>query len=156
MEKNVEIERKFLVKGDFYPEAVKKERIVQAYLMSSKACTMRVRIKDDGAYLTVKGATDDDGCSRLEFEYPIPVADARQMLPLAQPGMIDKERHYVPFAGHTFEVDVFHGNHEGLVIAELELQSEDEPFEKPDWLGQEVTGEAQYYNSYLAAHSSEL
>jgi CYTH domain-containing protein len=150
--KNVEIERKFLVKGDFYPDVVKKERIVQAYLMSSKACTMRVRIKDDAGFLTVKGATDDNGFSRLEFEYPIPVADARNMLPLAQPGLIDKERHYVPFADHVFEVDVFHGAHEGLVIAELELQSETEIFEKPDWLGTEVTGEVAYYNSYLASH----
>ncbi|GHT39601.1 hypothetical protein AGMMS49965_06090 [Bacteroidia bacterium] len=151
-ENKVEIERKFLVTGDFYPHVVKKERIVQAYLMSSKACTMRVRIKGEAAFITVKGATNDNGFSRLEFEYPVPVADARKMLSLAQPGLIDKERHYVPCGDRMFEVDVFHGAHEGLVIAELELQSETEPFVKPDWLGREVTGDPQYYNSYLAAH----
>lgn len=149
---HIEIERKFLVKGNFYPFAVKKDTIVQAYLTTSPECTVRVRIKEDTAFLTIKGASNANGFSRLEFEYPIPVADAQAMLVLTQPVAIEKERYYVPFGKHTFEVDVFHGVHEGLMIAELELQSENEAFEKPDWLGEEVTGDERYYNAYLTSH----
>ncbi|MDR0865532.1 MAG: CYTH domain-containing protein [Candidatus Symbiothrix sp.] len=149
---NIEIERKFLVKGDFYPQVVKKERIVQAYLVSTLERTVRIRIKGENAFLTIKGAANENGFSRLEFEYPIPLADAQVMLELAQPGFIEKERNYVPFKNHLFEVDVFHGVHEGLIIAELELESEQEEFDKPDWLGEEVTGDERYYNAYLASH----
>lgn len=148
--KNIEIERKFLVKGDFRPFVTKTEKIVQAYLCSTKERTVRVRIKGSQAFLTIKGAANPNGFSRLEFEYPIPVQDAEQILSLAQPGCIDKERHYIPVGKHLFEVDVFHGKHEGLIIAELELQSEDEAFERPQWLGEEVTGDVRYYNAYLA------
>jgi CYTH domain-containing protein len=154
-QKHIEIERKFLLRGDFRPMAVRSERIVQAYLTVSPACTVRVRIKGERAFLTVKGPSNAGGISRQEFEYPIPVADAEAMLALAQTGRIDKERYYVPFEGHTFEVDVFHGRHEGLVIAELELIAEDEPYTRPDWLGEEVTGQAQYYNARLASDSCD-
>jgi CYTH domain-containing protein len=147
---NIEIERKFLVKGDFYPYVTKKERIVQAYLASTKERTVRVRIKGEEAFLTIKGAANKNGFSCKEFEYSIPLTDAQEILELAQPGFIEKERHYVPYKNHWFEIDVFHGANEGLIIAELELQSEDESFEKPEWLGEEVTGQKQYYNAYLA------
>jgi CYTH domain-containing protein len=150
---NIEIERKFLVKGDFYPEVIRKEKIVQAYLAAGLERTVRIRIKGKNAFLTIKGAANENGFSRLEFEYPVPLADAQAMLELALPGFIEKERHYVPFENHLFEVDVFHGTNEGLVIAELELQSESESFEKPDWLGGEVTGDEQYYNAYLATNA---
>lgn len=149
----IEIERKFLVKGDFTPFIVKTERIVQAYMFSSKERTVRVRIKGDNAYLTIKGPSNANGFSRLEFEYSVPVEDAQKMLEIAQPGFIDKERNYIPSGKHTFEVDVFHGKHEGLVIAEIELSSEQEDFERPDWLGEEVTGDERYYNAYLAKNS---
>ena len=146
----IEIERKFLVKGDFLPFVSKKERIVQAYLLASPEKTMRVRIKGDSAYITIKGSANINGFSLLEFEYPIPLEDAQQLLQLAPSHRIEKERNYVSFGGHIFEVDVFQGYHEGLIIAELELESEDEFFEKPDWLGDEVTGDERYYNAYLA------
>lgn len=148
--KYIEIERKFLVRGDFMPFVERTDRIVQAYICSSPERTVRVRIKGGKAYLTIKGGANENGFSRLEFEYPIPVEDAEGLLELALPGVIEKDRHYVPVGGHTFEVDVFHGRHEGLVIAELELQSEDEAFASPDWLGEEVTGNPHYYNAYLA------
>ncbi|MDR1682691.1 MAG: CYTH domain-containing protein [Candidatus Symbiothrix sp.] len=146
----IEIERKFLVKGDFHPFSSKKERIVQAYLSVDPERTVRIRIKGEKAFITIKGASNAKGFSRLEFEYPVPVSDAEKMLELAIFQIIDKERHYVPFNNHLFEVDVFHGNHEGLVIAELELTTENEAFDRPDWLGEEVTGDERYYNVYLA------
>ena len=149
---HIEIERKFLVKGDFYPYVLKKERIVQAYLTSTKERTVRIRVKGEEAFLTIKGAANKNGFSCKEFEYTIPLADAQEILELAQPGLIEKERHYIPYKNHLFEVDVFFGANEGLVIAELELQSEDEVFEKPEWLGEEVTNQKQYYNAYLASH----
>lgn len=149
---NIEIERKFLVNGDFSPYVVKSETIVQAYLVTDKERTVRVRIKGEKAFITVKGSLNQNGFSCLEFEYPIPVKDAEKMLDLAQPGFIRKERNYIPYGDHIYEIDVFHGVHEGLVIAELELQSEDEEFEKPEWLGAEVTGDERYYNAYLASH----
>jgi CYTH domain-containing protein len=150
---HIEIERKFLIKGDFRPFVSHSVRIVQAYLVAQLERTVRIRIKGESAFLTIKGESNACGISRLEFEYPIPVADAQQILSLAQSEMIEKERHYVPFGKHTFEVDVFHGNQEGLVIAELELSAENEPFDKPDWLGEEVTGDERYYNAYLASHA---
>ncbi|MDL2222898.1 CYTH domain-containing protein [Bacteroidales bacterium OttesenSCG-928-M11] len=148
----IEIERKFLVKGDFKPFVTKKERIVQAYICSSKDRTVRVRIKGESAYLTIKGDTNGNGFSRLEFEYSIPISDAESLLKIALPGLIEKERNYIPFGKHVYEVDVFYGKYEGLIVAELELESESEVFEKPDWLGEEVTGQEKYYNAYLAAH----
>ncbi|MCC8147065.1 MAG: CYTH domain-containing protein [Bacteroidales bacterium] len=149
---SIEIERKFLISGDFTPYVIKKERIIQAYLTADTKRTVRVRIKGEKAFLTIKGGANPNGFSHLEFEYPIPFQDGQAILDLAQPGIIEKERNYIPYGDHIYEVDVFHGKHEGLVIAELELQSEDEEFEKPEWLGIEVTGDERYYNAYLASH----
>ena len=148
----IEIERKFLVKGDFYPFVINKQRIKQGYLCIAKNRTVRVRIKGDSGFITVKGPANANGFARNEFEYSIPLADAEEMLKLCPPVVIDKERHYIPAGNRTFEVDVFHGVHEGLIIAELELGSEDEPFLRPDWLGEEVTGDVRYYNAYLSSH----
>ena len=147
----IEIERKFLVKGDFMPFVTKKVKIVQAYICSTKEKTVRVRIKGEKAYITIKGPSNDNGFSRAEFEYEIPVADATEMLKLCD-RFIEKVRHYVVYEGHTFEVDVFHGMDEGLILAELELESEDEDFSKPDWIGEEVTGDIRYYNAYMAEY----
>lgn len=147
----IEIERKFLVKGDFSPFVIKKERIVQGYLCAAVERSVRVRIKGESAYITIKGPANGNGFSHAEFEYPIPVKDAAEIMQLCN-SIIEKDRHYIPAGDFTFEVDVFHGAHEGLIIAELELQSEEDAFEKPDWLGEEVTGDVRYYNSYLATH----
>ncbi len=145
-----EIERKFLVKDDYKPFVTKADRIIQGYLSSVPERTVRVRIKDDEGYLTIKGAADESGTSRFEWEMEIPVEEAEELLKLCEPGVIDKIRHIVPASGDLFfEVDEFHGNNEGLVIAEIELPDEDYPFEKPGWLGNEVTGDKRYYNSML-------
>ena len=144
-----EIERKFLVNGDFKPHVTRSSRIVQGYLSSVPERTVRIRIKGDKGFLTIKGIGSDSGASRYEWEREIPVAEARDLMALCEPGMIDKTRHLVEFAGKVFEVDEFHGDNDGLVLAELELESEDESFERPAWLGVEVTGQARYYNSML-------
>jgi len=146
----IEIERKFLLKGDFYPYAIKKAHIIQGYLCASSERTVRIRIKDESAFVTIKGPSGKTGFSRAEFEYAIPLADAVEILKFCGSIIIEKERYYIPHGKLTFEVDVFHGVYEGLVIAELELTSEDEPFIRPDWLGEEVTGDERYYNSYLS------
>ena len=145
----IEIERKFLIKGDFYLYAVKKAKIVQGYLCATNGLTVRVRIKDEEAFITIKGPSGKNGVSRAEFEYTIPYTDAVEMMKLCL-SSIEKERYYVPNGKRTFEVDVFHGANEGLIVAELELQSENETFDRPDWLGEEVTGDVRYYNSYLS------
>ena len=147
----LEIERKFLVCGDYKPAASKAMRITQGYLNRDPGRTVRVRMRGDQGYLTVKGAGNDTGTSRFEWEIEIPAADARELLALCHPGVIDKTRYLVPVGTHTFEVDEFHGENEGLVLAELELTDEHETFERPGWLGAEVTGDARYYNAQLAA-----
>ena len=149
---NLEIERKFLVCGDFRSGAVSSTRIRQAYINSEGGRTVRVRIRDDKAYLTIKGPSLDGGLSRFEWEIEIPLADAEQLMRLRVTPLVDKRRYLVPFGGHTFEVDEFYGDNEGLVMAEVELASVDEAFECPDWLGAEVTGDRRYYNSHLARH----
>lgn len=148
----LEIERKFLVKGDFMPDVISSSRIVQGYLASSPVASARVRIYGEKGYMTVKGRMSESGMSRFEWEREIPADDALSLLRLCAGGVIDKVRHIVPFAGHNFEVDVFGGANEGLVLAEVELSSEDEAFEKPSWLGQEVTGDMRYHNSMLLKH----
>ena len=147
----VEIERKFRVRAGWRPDGAGEE-IAQGYLCSVPERTVRVRLRGGRGYLTVKGKNGGaDAARRAEFEYEIPAADARALLALAEPGVIEKERCLVPMAdGHTWEVDVFHGENEGLVVAEIELGAEDEPFARPDWLADEVTGDARYYNSSLA------
>lgn len=127
-------------------------RIVQGYLNSDPERTVRVRLRGDEGFLTVKGLGSESGMSRFEWEKPISREDALTLLPLCEKGVIDKTRHLVRVGAHTFEVDVFHGENEGLVLAEVELGSEDESFEKPSWLGKEVTGDERYYNSYLSSH----
>ncbi len=144
-----EIERKFIVKGDFSKEVCDSQRIVQGYICSQPGRTVRIRIRGEKGFLTIKGPSDDKGLSRYEFEQEIPLPDAEQLLTLCEPGVIDKVRHLVRVGKHTWEVDVFHGANEGLVMAEIELASEDEPFEKPDWIGEEVSGDRRYYNSML-------
>ena len=146
----VEIERKFLVRGDDYKkQAYASSRICQGYICSSRGRTVRVRIRDNRGYLTIKGPSDNGGLSRFEFEKEITLEEAEQLMKLCEPGIIDKTRYLVKSGHHTFEVDEFYGENEGLVMAEVELQSEDEAFEKPDFIGDEVTGDHRYYNSHL-------
>ncbi len=144
-----EIERKFLVKGDFKPFVSKQTRIVQGYLSSVPERTVRVRIKGDKGYITIKGIGNVSGASRFEWEKEIPVNEIDDLLKICEPGVIDKTRYLVKAGPHTFEVDEFHGDNLGLVLAEIELGSEAEAFEKPGWLGEEVTGDTRYYNSML-------
>jgi len=144
-----EIERKFLVTSEFKNIAVKATRITQGYLSSIPERTVRVRIKGDKGFITIKGIGSDSGASRFEWEKEIPVAEVEALLRICEPGVIDKTRYLVPAGNHTFEVDEFYGENEGLIVAEVELASEDEAFEKPAFLGQEVTGDVKYYNSML-------
>lgn len=145
-----EIERKFLVTNDTYKQmASSSNRIVQGYICRLVGRTVRVRIRDNQGYLTIKGPSLDGGLSRYEWEQSIPLEDARELLTLCQDGIIDKERYLVPYGNHTFEVDLFHGDNQGLVVAEVELASPDELFERPPFLGEEVTGDRRYYNSSL-------
>ncbi|MBR6212190.1 MAG: CYTH domain-containing protein [Bacteroidales bacterium] len=149
-----EIERKFLVVGDFMPEVFRSYRISQGYLSSSPGRTVRVRVRDDQGFITIKGPSNDGGLSRFEWEKEIPAGEAEELLALAEPVVIDKTRHLIHNTDgtHIWEVDVFHGANEGLVLAEIELGAPDEPFDRPAWLGQEVTGDRRYYNSYLSHH----
>lgn len=144
-----EIERKFLVKGDFKPFVHKATRIIQGYLSSVPERTVRVRVKGDKGYITIKGIGNDSGATRFEWEKEISVNEVQDLLKICEPGVIDKTRYLVNVDNFEFEVDEFYGENEGLVIAELELNSEDESFPKPDWLGEEVTGDTKYYNSML-------
>jgi adenylate cyclase len=144
-----EIERKFLVKGDYKHLAIKNESIMQAYLSTDPERTVRIRIKGDKAILTIKGKQHSGTISRREWEIEVPFNDAMEMVNICLPGIIEKTRYYIPAGIHTFEVDEFQGKNEGLVIAEIELGSEDEIYEKPEWLGDEVTGNTEYYNSNL-------
>ncbi|HRQ29151.1 MAG TPA: CYTH domain-containing protein [Saprospiraceae bacterium] len=144
-----EIERKFLVKGEFKSYVSKQTRITQGYLSSIPERTVRVRIKGENGFITIKGIGNASGASRYEWEKEIPVAEVEQLLAICEPGVIDKTRYLVKSGEHTFEVDEFYGENEGLVVAEVELSDEDEYFEKPEWLGEEVTGDVRYYNSML-------
>ena len=145
-----EIERKFLVKGDAYKElAFNHTAIAQGYIVSGGGRSVRVRIRGDKGYLTIKGASNADGLSRYEFETEISLSDASDLMALCEPGIIRKTRWLVKADdGHVFEVDEFEGDNEGLVMAELELKREDEPYVKPDFIGQEVTGDRRFYNSH--------
>lgn len=145
-----EIERKFLVKDDSFKElAFSFSRIAQGYICSTRGRTVRVRIRDDKGYLTIKGPAGENGLSRYEWEKELPLAEAQELMKLCERGMIDKVRYLVQCGKHVYEVDEFHGDNEGLVVAEIELSSEDESFEKPDFIGEEVTGIVKYYNSFL-------
>lgn len=148
-----EIECKFLVKGeDFKQSASAVLPILQGYLSSHPERSVRVRLRGDKAYLTVKGMSDDKGLSRFEWEKEIAPHEAEELIKLCEPGIIKKLRYLVPVGKHTYEVDEFQGDNTGLVLAEIELSEVDEEFEKPDWLGKEVTGDLRYYNSSLTKH----
>ena len=149
----IEIERKFLVKNDsFKKEAFTINRIMQGYLSSVAERTVRIRLKGETAYLTIKGASNESGLSRFEWEKEIPVADAKNLILLSEAGIIDKTRFEIKIGIHLFEVDEFYGENDGLIIAEIELTSETETFIKPDWLGEEVTNDIRYYNAYLSSN----
>ena len=172
----MEIERKFLVRGDDYKHRAHQSfRIRQGYICSGGGstnplyyqykpvvlpvqprCTVRVRIRDNQGFLTIKGPSLDGGLSRYEFEKEITLAEAEQLFHLCEPGIIDKTRYLVACGHHTFEIDEFYGDNEGLVIAEVELSSPDEPYEKPDFIGREVTGDRRYYNSHLRRNPYQL
>ena len=146
----MEIERKFLVRGsEFKNRAHKSYRIRQGYICSGNGRTVRVRIRDNQGFLTIKGPSLDGGLSRYEFEKEISLEEAEQLFRICEPGVIDKTRYLVSCGMHIFEVDEFYGENEGLVIAEVELSSPDEVYEKPDFIGEEVTGDRRYYNSHL-------
>lgn len=147
----VEIERKFLVKSDaFKLEAFKKTRIIQGFLSTNKKRTVRVRLKGKKGFLTIKGESSKNGLSRFEWEKEISKAEAESLLKLCKKGIIDKMRYEVKVANHTFEIDEFFDSNKGLILAEVELNSENESYSKPDWLGDEVTGDIRYYNSQLS------
>lgn len=146
----IEIERKFLITSEaFKKEASSKTLFIQAYLNTHPERTIRIRIQADKAFMTIKGKSSESGVSRYEWEKEIPVDEAQQLLKLCEPGKIEKYRYLVPVGQHVFEVDEFLGDNRGLSIAEVELNSEQEQFLKPEWLGEEVTGQNQYYNSQL-------
>jgi adenylate cyclase len=147
-----EIERKFLVKGEFKQLAHKETRITQGYLSSIPERTVRVRTKGDKGFITIKGIGNASGASRYEWEKEIPVEEVRELLKICEPGVIDKTRYQVKAGPHTYEIDEFYGENQGLIVAEVELSAENETFEKPAWLGQEVTGDVKYYNSMLMKH----
>ncbi|MEG1579895.1 MAG: CYTH domain-containing protein [Bacteroidaceae bacterium] len=145
----VEIERKFLVVGEFKQQATSFTHIVQGYICSERGRTVRIRLRGDKGYITIKGPSNVGGLARCEFETEIAVADAQDLLRLCEPGVIDKNRYLVPSGKHTFEVDEFFGENQGLIMAEVELGASDEPYEKPDFIGLEVTGDRRFYNSQL-------
>ena len=147
-----EIERKFLVVGDFKSSAESSERLIQGYLCSVPERTVRIRVSGDRGFITVKGACDRTGVSRFEWEKEIPVTEAVELLALCEDGVIDKTRYRVRVGDHFFEVDEFHADNQGLTVAEIELSYKDESFEKPECLGMEVTGDARYYNSALSSN----
>ena len=155
MPKNTEIERKFLVRSDaFLAQASERHEIWQGYLCKEPGKTIRLRIRDDQAFLTIKSSQLREGLAKFEWEREIPLADAREMQALCLPNSIEKMRYIIPappFADEPryWEVDVFHGRLDGRVLAEIELGSEQEPFLRPDWLGEEVTGQPQYYNANM-------
>lgn len=147
-----EIERKFLVTGEYKSQAFAHSRIVQGYICSARGRTVRVRLRDGRGYLTIKGASDAAGMSRYEWEKEISRKEAEELMKLCEEGVIDKTRYLVRSGSHVFEVDEFYGDNEGLVMAEVELASEDEPFDRPAFIGREVTGDVRYYNSQLMKH----
>jgi adenylate cyclase len=147
----IEIERKFLVRNlDFKSESFEKKYIKQGYLNSNKNRTVRIRIADDIAFITIKGKSNTAGISRFEWEKEIPFSEADELLLLCEPNLIEKQRYLIKKGIHTFEVDLFLGDNLGLIVAEIELSAENEWFEKPTWLAKEVTGELKYYNSSIS------
>lgn len=149
----IEIERKFLVKDHrFENEAVTSRTIKQGFLSTDPNRTVRIRVEETGGFITVKGISTDGGVSRFEWENPLSKEAAEALFQLCLPGKIEKTRHVVSVGSHHFEVDVFYGDNQGLVIAEVELSDPEQVFEKPAWLGKEVTGDQKYYNASLSQH----
>ena len=147
----IEIERKFLVKEKPFSIAKRSLKINQGYIINEKSKVIRVREKGDDYFLTIKG--NNIGISRLEYDFPISKEDAKELIfHFCKTTLIEKTRHYIEYEEHTWEVDEFHGKNNGLIVAEIELESEDEKFEKPDWVGEEVTQDDRYYNMNLAIH----
>ena len=146
---HLEIERKFLVAGEFRDQAYNCTHIQQGYISSSGGRTVRVRIRDDRGYLTIKGPSGKAGLSRYEFETEIALSDAQDLMRICEPGIIDKIRWIVPAGKHVYEVDEFFGENAGLTVAEIELSAEDEPYLRLPFIGEEVTGDRKYYNSQL-------
>ncbi len=145
-----EIEKKFLVGSDaFKKEAFENSHIIQGYLSSVPERAVRIRIRDQSGSITIKGIGNESGASRFEWEKEIPLHEAEELMKLCEPGVIDKTRYKVKVEGGTFEVDEFHGENDGLIVAEMELKKEDDNFDRPTWLGKEVTGDAKYYNAML-------
>ena len=151
---NTEIERKFLVTDEsFRKDIVKSYNIKQGYIAHDGGNTVRIRIRDDKGFLTIKGKSAEGGMSRPEWEREIPMQDALELFALCKKGSIEKIRHIIPApGGRKWEVDEFEGENSGLIMAEIELGSSNEPFEKPSWLGPEVTGDPRFFNSYLSLH----
>ncbi|WMI66796.1 CYTH domain-containing protein [Aestuariibaculum sp. YM273] len=153
----IEIERKFLVTSEsFKAEAFKETRIIQGFLNTDKARTVRVRLKGTQGFLTVKGPSSQDGLERFEWEKEISKTEAEALLKLCEEGVIDKTRYEVKVGAHVYEIDEFYGDNDGLVVAEVELETKEEDFEKPEWLGAEVTGDIKYYNSQLSKYPFKL
>ena len=149
----IEIERKYLVTSlAFKEEAFTHNEIAQGYLNSDPERTVRIRIKGGKGYITIKGISNEGGASRMEWEQEIPVEEAKSLLQLCEKGAIEKTRYEVQSGKHIIEIDVFHGDNNGLIMAEIELESEHETIKKPIWLGSEVTGDERYYNAYLSLH----
>lgn len=151
-----EIERKFLVTGEFKSLAYDKTHIEQGYFATEPGKTVRVRIRNDKGYLTIKGPSSKDGLSRYEFEVEVPLEDAQEMMKLCVPGRVNKDRYLIKSGKHIVEVDEFFDENEGLILAEIELENEDEAYVKPDFLGAEVTGDKRYYNKYMIRHPYKL
>ena len=148
-----EIEKKFLVSDNTYKqEAQTQVRIIQGYLSTDPERTVRIRIKEERGYLTIKGKSNASGTTRYEWEKEIEVSEAEELLKLCKEGVIDKTRFLVKAGKHTFEVDEFYGDNQGLVVAEIELENENENFQKPHWLSDEVTGQDKYYNAQLMSN----
>jgi CYTH domain-containing protein len=146
-----EIERKFLVHSlDFVKEAIQFQKIAQGYLNATPERTVRIRIKDQKGFITIKGKGDETGTTRFEWEKEIALHEAEVLLKLCEKGAINKTRYLIPKGKHTFEVDIFEGENKGLIVAEIELSDANETFEKPNWLSEEVTGNEKYYNAYLS------
>ena len=147
----IEIERKFLIKEKPFSIAKRSLKINQGYIINEKSKVIRVREKGDDYFLTIKG--NNIGISRLEYDFPISKEDAKELIfHFCKTTLIEKTRHYIEHKGHTWEIDEFHGKNNGLIVAEIELESEDEKFEIPDWVGEEVTQDDRYYNMNLAIH----
>lgn len=153
----IEIERKYLVTSlDFLNEYYTKSEIAQGYLSSNPERTVRIRIKGDKGFITIKGIGSESGISRFEWEKEIAIEEAKSLLKLCEKGVIEKTRYEVKSGKHTIEIDVFHGENEGLILAEIELENENETIIKPKWLGIEVTNDERYYNSYLSQNPYKI